>query len=76
VDIDIQGVLAVGVGEAARRLGLSPRTVTTLVRNGDLTSRKIGRRRVIPVKALVRFLGRDHQLPTFAARQTNIGKRQ
>lgn len=54
-------VLAVNVREAARRLAVSPRTIATLIARGELVSRKIGRRRVIPVEALEKFLRRDHQ---------------
>jgi excisionase family DNA binding protein len=53
-------VLAVGVPEAARRLGLSPRTVATLVARHELSSRRVGRRRIIPIAALEAFIGRDH----------------
>lgn len=53
-------VLAVGVPEAARRLGLSTRTVATLINRKELASRRIGRRRVIPLRALEKFLTRDH----------------
>ena len=53
-------VLAVGISEAARRLGLSARTVATLLARKELPSRRIGRRRVIPVNALEEFLQRDH----------------
>jgi excisionase family DNA binding protein len=49
-------VLAVGMAEAARRLGLSLRTVATLVLRRQLASRKVGRRRIIPVLALEAFL--------------------
>ena len=52
-------VLAVGMAEAARRLGLSPRTVATLVSRRQLASRKVGRRRIIPVNALEAFVRRD-----------------
>jgi excisionase family DNA binding protein len=45
-------VMAVGVAEAARRLGLSPRTVATLIGRRELPSRKVGRRRIIPISAL------------------------
>ncbi|MDA2912979.1 helix-turn-helix domain-containing protein [Acidobacteriia bacterium AH_259_A11_L15] len=55
-----QDVLAVDVSEAARRLGVSPRTVATLVARKELLSRRIGRRRVIPVASLEAFLRRDH----------------
>lgn len=54
-------ILAVNVREAARRLGVSPRTVATLISRGELVSRKIGRRRVIPIDALEKFLRRHHQ---------------
>jgi excisionase family DNA binding protein len=49
-------VLAVGMAEAARRLGLSARTVATLVLRRELPSRKVGRRRIIPVEALEAFV--------------------
>ena len=52
-------VLAVGIVEAARRLGLSTRTVATLVARHQLASRKVGRRRIIPVIALEAFVRRD-----------------
>ncbi len=53
-------VVAVNVPEAARRLGISPRTVATLLAQKELPSRKIGRRRVIPIRALEEFIRRDH----------------
>jgi len=53
-------VLAVGMVEAARRLGLSARTVATLVSRHELPSRKVGRRRIIPVVALEAFIRSDH----------------
>ena len=54
-------VLAVGMAEAARRLGLSARTVATLVLRRELPSRKVGRRRIIPVVALEAFVRSDHR---------------
>ena len=39
----VDTVLAVGMSEAARRLGLSPRTVATLVSRRQLASRKVDR---------------------------------
>jgi excisionase family DNA binding protein len=51
-----EAVLAVGIMEAARRLGLSPRTIATLIARRELPSRKVGRRRIIPVDALQAFL--------------------
>jgi excisionase family DNA binding protein len=50
-----ESVIAVGVVEAARRLGLSARTVAKLVAKRELPSRKVGRRRIIPVSALEAF---------------------
>ena len=61
-------VLACNVAEAARRLGISPRTVATLVARKELPSRKIGRRRVIPIRALEEFLRRDHETTPKAKR--------
>lgn len=55
-------VLAVGIAEAARRLGLSPRTVATLLSTQELPSRKVGRRRIIPVHALEAFLQNGHSI--------------
>lgn len=54
-------ILAVGIAEAARRLGLSTRTVATLVLRRELQSRKVGRRRIIPVVALEAFVRGDHK---------------
>jgi excisionase family DNA binding protein len=56
----LRDVLAVDVVEAARRLGLSPRTVATLVAAGKLESRRVGRRRLIPIGSLKEFLKQDH----------------
>jgi len=52
----MQEQLAVSIPEAARRLGLSIRTVATLVSRRELVSRKVGRRRIIPIAALEAFL--------------------
>jgi excisionase family DNA binding protein len=61
----MQEVLAVNISEAARRLGLSTRTVATLVSRHQLPSRKVGRRRIIPVEALEVFLrGEQGSKPT------------
>jgi excisionase family DNA binding protein len=54
-------VLAVGMAEAARRIGLSPRTVANLVLTGKLPSQKIGRRRLIRVTELENLLRDDRQ---------------
>jgi len=57
------GVLAVGIKEAARMLGVCPRTVANLIETRELISRKIGRRRVIQVSVLEAFVRRDHEVP-------------
>jgi len=62
-------VLAVSIAEAARRLGISARTVATLIATGELASRKIGRRRIIPVSVLEAFIGRDHRTKVATERQ-------
>ena len=54
--MQMQEQLAVSIPEAARRLGLSIRTIATLVSRRELASRKVGRRRIIPVAALEAFL--------------------
>jgi excisionase family DNA binding protein len=48
--------LAVGMAEAALRLGLSARTIANLIKRNELPSRKVGRRRIIPVTALEAFV--------------------
>jgi excisionase family DNA binding protein len=53
-------VLAVPMCEAARRLGLSQRTVATLVLRRELPSLKVGRRRIVPVPALEAFVRGEH----------------
>jgi len=57
-------VLAVGIAEAARRLGLSPRTVAALVSRRQLASRKVGRRRIIPLAALEDFVRHSTKKPS------------
>jgi excisionase family DNA binding protein len=55
-----ESIIAVGMAEAARRLGLSARTIATLVLGRELPSRKVGRRRIIPVAALEAFVRTGH----------------
>lgn len=64
-------VLAVGVTEAARRLGLSSRTIATLIARRQLPSLKVGRRRIIPVVALEAFIRSDHG-PTEALEGSSV----
>ncbi|HMK29503.1 MAG TPA: helix-turn-helix domain-containing protein [Terriglobales bacterium] len=46
--------------EAAVALGLSTRAIDYLVHQGRLPSRKLGKRRLIPVSAVEAFARRDH----------------
>jgi excisionase family DNA binding protein len=55
--------IAVNTQEAARMLSVSPRTIQNYIAAKLLPVRKIGRRTVIPVRALERFLSTDHPSP-------------
>lgn len=52
--------MALNVRDAARQLSISPRTLATLIARGEIQSRKVGRRRIVPIAALEKFLTRDH----------------
>lgn len=52
--------LMVSIKEAARLLGLSRPTIYALVNNGELKTRRIGRRRMIARSVLEAFVKRDH----------------
>jgi excisionase family DNA binding protein len=54
-------VLAVSMQEAGRLIGVCKRTITNLVAAKALTSRKIGRRRLIPMSSIQSFLRHDHE---------------
>lgn len=43
-------------GAAALALGVSERTIDTLIRSGELRSVKIGKRRLVPVVAIDEFV--------------------
>ena len=54
--------LAYSVPEAAEALGLSPRTAWQLVAAGRLGSVRVGRRVLVPISELARFISADlHQ---------------
>jgi excisionase family DNA binding protein len=63
-------LIAVDIREAARRLSLSPRTVATLLATQELPSRKVGRRRIIPVAALEAFIRRGRARGEITLRRT------
>ena len=48
------------ISEAARRLNLSRTTLYALIGRGELKSRTIGRRRMIPRTAIDAFVKKDH----------------
>jgi excisionase family DNA binding protein len=56
--------------EAARVLGLSVRTLETLIALKELKSVRVGRRRLIPRAELERFIRRDH--PTRAVEVSEV----
>jgi excisionase family DNA binding protein len=57
------GKLAVDIREASHMLSVSPRTIQNYIQAKILPSRKIGRRTVIPVRALENFLRTDQPSP-------------
>ena len=52
--------LTISVTEAARLLGISRATAYAAVRNGDIPSINIGKRRMIPRTWLITQLGTDN----------------
>jgi excisionase family DNA binding protein len=62
----INNRLAVSVREAAAMLSISTRSVQNYITAKLLPARKIGRRTVIPVRALEHFLRVDHASPVKA----------
>jgi len=55
--------LAVSTREAAQMLSVSSRTIQNYIAAKLLPARKIGRRTVIPIRALELFLRSDHESP-------------
>ena len=55
--------LAVSIHEAARLLSVSPRSIQNYIQVRMLSARKIGRRTVIPMRALENFLRTDQPSP-------------
>jgi excisionase family DNA binding protein len=54
-------VLAVSMMETGRLIGVCERTVANLINAKELPSRKIGRRRLVPMSAIESFLRHDHE---------------
>jgi excisionase family DNA binding protein len=53
-------LILVSKRDAARQLSVSPRTLDNLIAGRELPVRRIGRRVLIPRKALENFARRDH----------------
>ncbi len=56
----VPGQLLYGVIQAARVLGISERACWTYIRRGELKSRRLGARRLVPRRELERFAQQDH----------------
>lgn len=56
--------VALSVAEAAEATGLSRRTVERLIRSGELSSIRIGRRRLVTLDALTDLLSRNRNTNT------------
>jgi hypothetical protein len=66
--------LAVDICEAGLMLSVSPRTIQNYIRAKLLPAKKIGRRTVITVRALERFLRVDHESPTFKESDESLAR--
>ena len=51
-----EGKLLLSVDQAAKRLGIGRSLCYELVMRGEIASLKLGRRRLVPVASLVRFI--------------------
>jgi len=58
--------------EAAEALGCSIRTIENLISRKELVSRRVGRRRMIPCAALMKFARRD--TPVITGTIAGMGK--
>lgn len=58
--MEYQKKLAVDIREAAQMCSVSPRTIQNYIRAKQLPARKLGRRTVIEISALEKFLRTDH----------------
>jgi len=71
-NIATEAVLAVSIDEAARRLSVCRRTIINLLQAKELTSRRIGRRRIIPVSSLLALMRRDSETATPARKKETV----
>ncbi len=67
---DIESAL-IGISHLAERLGLSRRTVHRILARGELPSIRIGRRRLVRLSELRRWLA-GYEEPTPGANVTNL----
>jgi excisionase family DNA binding protein len=66
------GKVLLSRGEFSTLTGLSLRTISKLVASRELHSIRVGRRRLIPKSALLRFVQRDHS--TQSAPRKKVGR--
>jgi excisionase family DNA binding protein len=66
--------LAVDIREAAQMLSVSPRTIQNYIAAKLLPARKIGRRTVVPMRALEAFLRCDQPSPVSRAKGNGDGR--
>ncbi|HUZ47712.1 MAG TPA: helix-turn-helix domain-containing protein [Terriglobia bacterium] len=52
--------ILIGKRECARALGVCVRTIENLIATKQLPARKVGRRTLIPYRALIEFARHDH----------------
>ena len=63
MSVNIEGVLAVSVPEAAKKIGVSRNTAYGLCQSGLLPSVKLGGRIIVPMKRLEEFLDKMSREP-------------
>jgi Helix-turn-helix domain len=68
----LQTPLLVSKRDAAAMLGVCVRSIDNYIATKELPCRRLGRRALIPYKALVAFASRDH-LPTAAETAAELG---
>ncbi len=69
---DIQGA-CIGIGDLARQIGLSRRTIHRILARGELPTIRIGRRRLIRLAEVRQWLA-GCETPTPGANVTGIGR--
>ncbi len=63
----------ISLGHLAERLSLSQRTIHRLIKRGELPTLKIGRRRLVRLADLRKWLN-GHEVPTPGGNASNVGR--